>query len=445
MTATAWEHELAGTRARGWWIGAPLAVAAVAVIAARTALGLGGSAYDPDFFSLYSLCEFAAAALCLARAARKEEERAAWLWLGLAQLSSFLGDTLEYALYGNGSYPSPGLLDVFWLASYPLSAAGLALLVHARFPKPEPARWLEALQATMLVSAVGLLVVFQPALHSTHGSTARTAVTLAYPLLDVILMGAVLAVFALSGFRPGRSWVVLAVGLASFVGIDSVWAVSSPSGSAADLLTAGWPTAHFLVAAAAWLPAGRPRRVGSDDWRTSLLPQAVVLVTVAIQLGAIFHYLPGGFPAARAFLIAAQALVLVKLALGPRAARRAGRRDPLTGLGNRRALDADLARVLARGQPRVLALCEVHGLDDYARACGREARDGLLRATGAQLAAAGDAYRVDGGEFWVLGASAPPGGPLDGGATLLVASATLPDEADEADAARALVERRARD
>jgi hypothetical protein len=292
------------------------------MIAARSALGLGSRSFDPPFFALYCACEFAAAAICLARVLRRDAERTAWLLLGLATLSSFLGDTLEYAIYGNGSYPSPGLLDVFWLANYPLAAAGLALLVSARFPKPDAVRWLEGLQATMLVAALGLLVVFEPALHHTHGATAAKAVKLAYPLLDVVLMGAVLAAFALSGFRPGRSWCVLAAGLVLFVCVDSVWATSSPTGYGSDLLTAGWPAAHFLVAASAWIPASKVRRVGSEDWSTALLPGAVVVMTMVIQLGAVFKYLPGGFPAASGFLVAAQALLLTKLAAGPISARR---------------------------------------------------------------------------------------------------------------------------
>jgi GGDEF domain-containing protein len=430
-------------RRRPWLFWLP-AVLAVALIAFRTAIGLGGAEYDTAYFTIYSLCEFAAVVIILARAFRGDGEWVAWLLLGLATFASFLGDSLEDAIYGNGTYPSPGPLDAIWLANYPLAAAGLALLVALRFPRPEPARWLEGLQATMLVAALGLLAVFQPALDRTGESTAKAVVTLAYPVLDIVLMAAVLAAFALSGFEPGRSWIVLAAGLTLFVVVDSVWAVASPTGYASDLLTAGWPAAHFLVAAAAWIGVTEVRRVGSDDWRTTLLPQAVVLITVAIQLGAIFHYLPGGFPAARTFLIAAQVLVLVKLASGPRTARRAARRDPLTGLGNRKALEADLALSFRpAAPPTVLTLYELRGLDDYARVHGRAARDDLLHRTGTRLAETGsNVYRIEGGEFWLLGERAPGSSVVDGDVEAAVASASLPDEAADPAAARVLVERR---
>jgi diguanylate cyclase len=436
-------------RRRPWLLLAPVAAVPVALIASRSALGLGGTAYDHAFEILYSACELAAAVICLARARRRDAERVAWLLLGLATLTSFLGDALEYALYGNGDYPTPGLLDVFWLANYPLAAAGLTVLVAVRFQRPEPARWLEGLQATMIVAALGLLAVFQPALDRTNDTTAGTVVTLAYPVLDIILMAAVLTAFALSGFRPGRAWIVLAAGLTLFACVDSVWAVTgrgSITGWPSDLITAGWPAAHFVVAAGAWTGVTKVARVGSDDWRTALLPQAVVLLTISIQLGAIFHYLPGGFPIARAFLIAAQVVVLVKLASGPRVARRALRRDPLTGLGNRRAFEVDLARTFRPRAPgSVLTLCELRGLDAYAHLEGRAARDELLRRSGARLAETGQSvYRIEGGEFWLLGDRAPRPGLVDDAIPTAVASVMLPDEAADPATARALVEQRSR-
>lgn len=94
--------------------------------------------------------------------------------------------------------------------------------------------------------------------------------------------------------------------------------------------------------------------------------------------------------------------MLVKLATAPRTARRFARRDPLTGLGNRRALAADRAR----GAGSLLTLCLLEGLEEYARDRGRSARDRLLERAGRALAAAlgdaGRAYRTEGGEFWLL-------------------------------------------
>jgi diguanylate cyclase (GGDEF)-like protein len=83
------------------------------------------------------------------------------------------------------------------------------------------------------------------------------------------------------------------------------------------------------------------------------------------------------------------------------------RRDPLTGLGNRRALDEDLALLEARvsryGHRYCMALLDVDRFKSYNDTYGHQAGDGILEAVAAQLTAevrAGDAlYRFGGDEF----------------------------------------------
>jgi two-component system, cell cycle response regulator len=83
------------------------------------------------------------------------------------------------------------------------------------------------------------------------------------------------------------------------------------------------------------------------------------------------------------------------------------RRDPLTGLGNRRALQEDLelleARVTRYGHRYCMALLDVDHFKSYNDAYGHQAGDEVLRAVAAQLKAkarSGDAlYRYGGEEF----------------------------------------------
>jgi diguanylate cyclase (GGDEF)-like protein len=82
-------------------------------------------------------------------------------------------------------------------------------------------------------------------------------------------------------------------------------------------------------------------------------------------------------------------------------------RDPLTGLGNRRALDEDLALLEARvsryGQRYCIALLDVDHFKSYNDTYGHQAGDDVLQAVAAQLkghARAGDGvYRYGGEEF----------------------------------------------
>jgi two-component system, cell cycle response regulator len=83
------------------------------------------------------------------------------------------------------------------------------------------------------------------------------------------------------------------------------------------------------------------------------------------------------------------------------------RRDPLTRLGNRRALDDDLefleARVMRYRHRYCISLIDIDRFKDYNEAFGHQAGDRILQAVAAQLKAharSGDAiYRYGGEEF----------------------------------------------
>ena len=98
-----------------------------------------------------------------------------------------------------------------------------------------------------------------------------------------------------------------------------------------------------------------------------------------------------------------------------RASRHEAATDALTGLGNRRALIAELERRLAEDEikPAVLALFDLDGFKAYNDAFGHPAGDLLLKRLGARLAEVGEpgeAFRMGGDEFCVL---FPAGGAAD--------------------------------
>jgi diguanylate cyclase (GGDEF)-like protein len=92
------------------------------------------------------------------------------------------------------------------------------------------------------------------------------------------------------------------------------------------------------------------------------------------------------------------------------ALERIGLTDSLTGIGNRRALMAELERILARGVPGALAIFDLNGFKGYNDRFGHPAGDSLLvRLTGAlrdAMAPGECAYRLGGDEFCVLAETA---------------------------------------
>jgi diguanylate cyclase (GGDEF)-like protein len=96
--------------------------------------------------------------------------------------------------------------------------------------------------------------------------------------------------------------------------------------------------------------------------------------------------------------------------------------DPLTGLGNRRALDERLEAAVERGGPLAIAFCDVDGLKQINDSRGHHAGDAAIRLAADALAGAAhghagtSVYRVGGDEFCVV---------LEGGdATAVAALAT---------------------
>ena len=65
-----------------------------------------------------------------------------------------------------------------------------------------------------MAGALGSALIFEPVLHATEGSTGAVATTLAYPLGDLVLLGLLFEVFALTHWRPDRVWLLIAAGLA---------------------------------------------------------------------------------------------------------------------------------------------------------------------------------------------------------------------------------------
>ncbi|HEY6525226.1 MAG TPA: diguanylate cyclase [Solirubrobacteraceae bacterium] len=143
--------------------------------------------------------------------------------------------------------------------------------------------------------------------------------------------------------------------------------------------------------------------------------------------------------------------------------RRQAVTDPLTGLGNRRKLAADLAAALrdpCTSRPSLLLLFDLDGFKDYNDTFGHLAGDALLARLGRKLdeavAGVGSAYRLGGDEFcahvyledqdsdaviqWASAALSETGAELSIEASLGVV--LLPHEADSADHALQVADER---
>ncbi|MGV9451464.1 putative bifunctional diguanylate cyclase/phosphodiesterase [Streptomyces sp. NPDC003635] len=250
----------------------------------------------------------AAAVSCFVYARnRRIRFRPAWLLFALSSLMAALGNLVWgwYEVVLERPVPSPSYADGFFLCFAPPAIVGLLVLAKRPVTK---AGWvclgLDAwLIGGSLLTLAWSLALAQTAAESEATSVAHTALSLAYPLLDIALVSMVLALhFRRSSVN--RTAVNTAIGaLALTVMCDALF--TSPlmhnNYRSGQLLDAGWFAGSLLLAYAPW---ATPRR-GDAERQESEGYTRVVHEHLPGQRGGGHHHLPaqGGdhsrYPAAR--------------------------------------------------------------------------------------------------------------------------------------------------
>lgn len=362
---------------------------------------------------VYDVIVLGAAAIVLWRAAVMPAERRAWLALGIGLLLWALGQTYySVVLYYAEPAPFPSPSDAGFLAFYPASFVALVLLLRARVAHLDPLAWVDALIGALAVAAVAAALIFPPVLEALGGSPLGVAVSLAYPCMDVVLLGLLSGAFVLSKWRASGTWLLIAVALLLFGVCDVVYlSAAGQSTTALNAASVGWPLAFLLLALASWLPATEAEATAARGRRIAV-PLAMAVVGISLLVAASFTDVDATAVAlSAACLVAVLARLLITFNQNTgmlEASEEEALTDDLTGLANRRALMADLERAAAASPPEpvVLALYDLDGFKAYNDTFGHPAGDDLLRRLGGQLAASvapiGSAYRLGGDEFCIL-------------------------------------------
>jgi signal transduction histidine kinase len=173
---------------------------------------------------------------------------------------SAIGDTYySLAVDADGYLAFPSPADPAYLLFYPLMAAALVVRSRCRLAGAGGLVLLETAVATLGASAV-LAVVLGPLISDAvaSGTLLESAIALAYPLFDLILIALLVGVTAVPAVRVGRRWWALALGLGIFLAADVVYAELE----AQDAYIVGTPldaTWSIGLAFIAWWVAGITR------------------------------------------------------------------------------------------------------------------------------------------------------------------------------------------
>jgi two-component system, cell cycle response regulator len=395
-----------------------LAAGGIAVHALHVGTGLFGQGVDTLIDDwLYIALIGLAAALALAAGLRRHEQRAACACLGAAIGLWFTGE-LVWQVGGQPASPAPS--DWLMLAYYPLAFAGLVLLVRPHLRIAQRLLWLDGGIAVAASAAAGAAVLLPWTVNETGGSAGLVAVNLAFPVADVLLLGFLAAALAILGAARAPRHLLLMAAAVAVAGIaDGVYLIQAARGTYLDgtLLDTLWPLAMLIQAACLWVMPDGPVEAVAGPRRPLLVPGIFGTGAVLVLVWGNVATVP--WPAA-AFAVLALLLIIARLMATMRENRRmlAGAReqatiDPLTGLGNRRRLFADLERLLADADaaPHMLGLFDLDGFKGYNDTFGHPAGDVLLVRFASRLATAvgagGRAYRLGGDEFCAIVPTAP--------------------------------------
>ncbi|GAA3342080.1 hypothetical protein GCM10020358_35780 [Amorphoplanes nipponensis] len=198
-----------------------------------------------------------AAAIVAGVRRHRPARRLPWYLLAAALLFFVGGDTIGYARLALGlDAPFPGQGDVLYLLVYPLLAAALAGFIRTRSGAGNRAALLDALVPTVSLGLLTWVCLIAPYTRAADLTQLEKAVSVAYPLGDVLALAMMLRLLTGAGRKPPAvSWLAVSIvgvlisdvvyGLAR---LDSYWAVGGP----VDL---GWVVFYAAAGYAALHPS----------------------------------------------------------------------------------------------------------------------------------------------------------------------------------------------
>jgi diguanylate cyclase (GGDEF)-like protein/PAS domain S-box-containing protein len=211
--------------------------------------------------------------------------RLAWMLLLIGQLLYVAGDFYTYTypdlLGGTVGFPSPG--DAIYLSVYPALFGGLMLLVRRRDPdRRDRAAVLDSLVLTLGFALLFWVFLIAPNIHASGLTALAKSVSTAYPLGDVLLLGAVIR-FAVQAGRKTAAFYLLFSSTAALLATDCAYnyALLHNSYHHQVIFDLGWLSYLALWGAAALHPSMRQLEQPTEHLRVRLTTTRLSLLAVA--------------------------------------------------------------------------------------------------------------------------------------------------------------------
>ena len=185
--------------------------------------------------------------------------RLPWYLFALGQTLYVLGDVFSdnYGLFFGGALPSVSIADAFYLAFYLPLIAGILLLIRERRGAQDRESLVDSLVITVAATAFSWTFLMAPGAHQAS-SLPTKLVALAYPLMDVLVLGVLVRLLVANGPRA-IGFALLVLGFGAQLVADSIygWQLlhgGYVKGSPVDI---GWAIFYALLGASALHPSTR--------------------------------------------------------------------------------------------------------------------------------------------------------------------------------------------
>jgi diguanylate cyclase (GGDEF)-like protein len=407
--------------ARTMWIG--FAILSTLLVAYFISLLVRTPAQQSTWLDGWSVCalEVVASVMCIARGLNRSPGRNAPLVLGLSLLSWTIGDIiLTFESLGGKTPSTPSMADFFYLLFYPLAYVAAVQLLRTAMGRLSRPNWLDGVVAGLGAAAVCAAFAFHTIVHDAGVSALGTAVNLAYPVGDLLLLSLVIGGTVLLSGRGSMPWFLLAAGISLNVVGDTYnlfgnGILDSRFGN--NINAIAWPVSIVLMSMSVWM---KPRKLDPlRELRTAgfLLPSLAAVAGLGILVAGTVHTVTRvALGLATATLLA----VGLRLSLSARDLRmlteerhRQAQTDELTGLGNRRHLlhvvqtyFDDFNDPWTSERNLAFLYIDLNHFKEINDSFGHPAGDELLRQIGPRLTRAipptGSVFRLGGDELAVV-------------------------------------------
>ncbi len=175
---------------------------------------------------------------------------------GLFVTSDVLSSNYE-RLFGH-AMTFPSIADPFHLAFYPFLVAGMLLLIHERDEGRDRDGLIDALIVTAALATLLWVYLIAPYAESETGSLLKSLTSIAYPVMDILVLGVVARVAA-GSHRREPAFVFLLSGTVVLLLSDAFHGLKLLDGGydTAGILDTGWAIYYTLLGTSALHPSMR--------------------------------------------------------------------------------------------------------------------------------------------------------------------------------------------